>query len=120
MIALANNSLVVEFVSGESKDFVLEYTSDDGHFAIVGTTQVPSNVDWKGSSFAVSTQCSALQDNACGLSEDLSMQSFNCTKERSGVDLSGRLTSYDIQRHHFDENKYLRPLQLSTGRISLT
>lgn len=110
MIALSNNTLINEFVSGQSRDFVLEYTSDDdGHFAIVGAPQVPSYIDWKASSFAVSTQCRSLENNACDLGEDLSMQTFNCSKARSGIELSGRLTGYDIQRHHFDENKYLRP-----------
>lgn len=74
MIALNNNSLVNEFVSGQLKDYILDYTSaDDSHFAIVGAPQVPSNVDWKASSFAVSTRCSALQNNACEPGKNLSM-----------------------------------------------
>ncbi|KAF2279921.1 uncharacterized protein EI97DRAFT_370045 [Westerdykella ornata] len=107
--SLANNSLVNDYVLGPMQDYHLNYTGEDGaQFGIVGVPQAPQEMDWKATSFAVSTHCSAMPRYSCDLGEELNMQTFNCTKDRSGVDLDGRLTGYTAQEYYFDVHKYLK------------
>ncbi|KAF2744962.1 hypothetical protein M011DRAFT_460452 [Sporormia fimetaria CBS 119925] len=109
MISLANNSHINDYVLGPLKDYALHYTDEEGaEFAIVGAAQAASQLDWKASSFAVSTKCAAMERNTCEMGEDLSMQTFNCTKERSGIDLKGRMTGYTTQYYYYDVHDYLK------------
>lgn len=108
MVALANNSLVNDFVVGPWKDYALKYTDSEGvQYAIVGPPRTPTDVDWKASSFAVSTICPAMQRGACDFSGTLQERNFTCTKERSGVDLFGRFAGYTVQRQFLDIHKYM-------------
>ncbi|KAF2110525.1 hypothetical protein BDV96DRAFT_635562 [Lophiotrema nucula] len=103
---MANSSLTNEYVVGSLQDYALNYTDTDGtQFAIIGPPNAPADVDWKASSFAVSTTCSAMPRNSCDIDEDWN---FNCTKKQSGIDLRGELVGSLHQTHFFDMHRYLR------------
>lgn len=97
---------------------LFEYQSDKdaSQYAIIGPAAVTSDIDWKASSFAVSTQCSPIPAAACSLGNQLaaygdSLWPFNCSSKRGGINIEGNFTNLIGQQHFLDAHKYLQESQ---------
>ena len=112
---LANLTTVYEVIAGKSKDHtVLNYTDSNGtQFAIAAPANVPSDIDWEANSFGISTQCRPIPFSSCdvlpsnGTAENPILP-FNCSRERSGIDMAGQLYYWNHQMRYLDFHKYIQ------------
>jgi hypothetical protein len=96
----------------------LNFTDANGvQYAVIGPVDAGNSMDWKATSFGVSTVCSAIQETACNVSKPLKgakndqgspimLVPFNCTKGTAGIDISGNLTSQNTATHMMNFHKY--------------
>ncbi|KAF2266170.1 hypothetical protein CC78DRAFT_160888 [Lojkania enalia] len=117
-VTLANSTEIVAITSDLSnRSSILPFTDHDGiHYAVVAPANLDPSMDFKASSFGVSTQCSPIQADACDVGQQVMTEdgaagtwSIDCTKERAGFDLEGNLTGYTFgyDYTYLDHHKYL-------------
>jgi hypothetical protein len=118
-IATTNASMVQDLkLSVSDQHQILNFTdSDKIQYAIIAPPNVGTSQDWKASSFGVSTTCSAIPENACDLStptgdatdakgNPIILVPFVCKRNRTGIDISGNLTSAATKTHLLNFHKY--------------
>lgn len=118
-LALTNASVVQDMKNSVSDQHKPLITTDSGgiQYAIVGPAATKSSVDWKASSFGVSTTCSAVPEGGCdtqrpvtnakdGQDSPIMLVPFNCTSSKAGVDIAGNLTSHNTKTHTMNFHKY--------------
>ncbi|KAF1975318.1 hypothetical protein BU23DRAFT_634502 [Bimuria novae-zelandiae CBS 107.79] len=109
---------------------ILNFTnSDNVQYAVIGPANLDPSEDFKATSFAVSTTCLAILQDGCNLSQPLPntrdglgsrimLVPFICTKNKSGIDITGNLTgNFFTQTHSLNFHKYASespPFFLST------
>lgn len=109
--------------SNSDQHTILNFTDTESiQYAVVAPPSVNPMDDWKASSFAVSTTCSAIPQEACdtfspitnakdGQGSPVMLVPFNCTQGRAGIEISGFLTSHNTKVHMLDFHKYARESQ---------
>lgn len=102
-----------DFVFGNSqKDRLLNFTDTNGvKYAILGPVGVHDNIDWEANSFGISTKCDTIPP-VCEISVEggdklNDKASFNCTKDRAGMDMAGILRNENIMIRYLDFHRYL-------------
>lgn len=86
-------------------------------FAIVGPPNIDTSLDWKASSYGVSTTCAAIPEGACavadpignakdGRSNPVMLVPFQCSKNETGIDITGNLTTHNTATHMMNFHKY--------------
>ncbi|KAF1939998.1 hypothetical protein EJ02DRAFT_495830 [Clathrospora elynae] len=97
------------------RDDYLDWQGEDGtHMSILGPRTVAKDTDYLASSFGVSTQCRAIVNTTCDVSNSTEkysgydIQDFNCTKERSGIDAAGSILPFTGQMHFMDYHRFLK------------
>jgi hypothetical protein len=75
-------------------NYALNYTDADGtQYAIVGPPEMPPSTDWKASSFALSSKCTAIPAAACDIEQrGPSLFPFRCEEARG--------SSLDFMKFH--------------------
>ncbi|KAH6633754.1 hypothetical protein C7974DRAFT_471822 [Boeremia exigua] len=118
-LALTNASIVQDMknsVSDQHKSLI-SIDSNGVQYAIIGPAATEPWVDWKASSFGVSTTCSAIPEGKCdvqrpvteakdGQGNPVMLVPFNCTSSKAGVDIAGNLTSHNTKTHTTNFHKY--------------
>lgn len=100
---------------------IFEYQDDKDalQYAIIGPAAVESDIDWKASSFAVSTQCSPIPAAACNVGHRSkggnTRWPFNCSSKLGGIDFEGYFTRVVSEQHSFDTHRYLHEDQPFDG-----
>lgn len=96
----------------------VNFTESNGvQYALVAPANVHASMDWKASSFGVSTTCSAIPESKCNISKPATnavdrrgspvmLVPFNCTKNTTGVNVTGYLTSHNTAIHMLNFHKY--------------
>lgn len=104
--------------SNSDQHVTLNFTSLDGvQYAVVGPANVDPDEDYKASSFGVSTSCAAIPNKGCdiappimnvkdGSGSPILLVPFACSKNRTGIDIVGNLTSHNTKTHMPDFHKY--------------
>jgi hypothetical protein len=95
-------------IGGPLENYVLNYTDTNvTQYAIVEPPEVPQLMDWKASSFALSSQCTPIPAATCDIEQGgPSLLPSRCTEARgSPVNLTGNLThklfaSLDFMKFH--------------------
>ncbi|KAF2677830.1 hypothetical protein K458DRAFT_436235 [Lentithecium fluviatile CBS 122367] len=118
-IAPTNATIIQDLKNSVSDQHQILNFTDEGNvsYAVIAPANVGSDQDWKASSFAVSTTCSVITENACNVSDPITNASdgqgspimlvpFVCTKNRTGIDISGNLTSHNTKTHMLNFHKY--------------
>ena len=110
-IQLTNNSAINLLDIGADKDYALNYTDADGiSYAIIGPPRTSPDLDWTATSFAISTQCSAIPFNACNITvetvDEETIFPFSCSAAKGGIDLDANMTFFTHQFHYLDAHKY--------------
>jgi hypothetical protein len=119
-LAPTNASIISDMKNGVS-DQHKTITFADGagvQYAIVGPANNDVNVDWKASSFGVSTTCSAIIETTCNVSKPIAgakdgqnnpimLVPFNCSQGTTGPRFVGNLTSQNTVTHMMDFHKYM-------------
>jgi hypothetical protein len=91
--------------------------ADGVQYAIVRPAIEDLNIDWKASSFGVSTTCSAIAPIACNVSKPISgakdgqnnpvmLVPFTCSQGKSAPRFTGNLTSQNTITHMMNFHKY--------------
>jgi hypothetical protein len=107
-LAPTNASTISDMKNGVSDQHkTVTYTNEAGvQYAIVGPANDDINLDWKASSFGVSTTCSAIQPTHCNLSRPITnaqdrqnnpimLVPFSCSGDAAGINIAGNLTSHN-------------------------
>lgn len=118
-LAPTNASTISDMKNGVSDQHkAFTYMDKAGfQYAIVGPANDDINLDWKASSFGVSTTCSAIPPAACSISRPITnaqdrqsnpvmLVPFNCTQEATGLDVAGNLTSHNTITNMMNFHKY--------------
>jgi hypothetical protein len=118
-LAATNASIISDMKNGVSDQHktVVFTDASDVQFAIVGPANDDPSLDWKASSFGVSTTCSAIPQTNCNVSAPITgatdgnnnpimLVPFNCTRTRAGLDVVGNLTSHNTVTHMMHFHKY--------------
>jgi hypothetical protein len=115
-ITTTRSSLVAS-ISADLDPHVLYYTDkQDLGYAIIRPAVVDTDIDWSGTSFAVSTKCSAVPYNTCKISDPYSedefarsgvVASFKCPNVFDESSISGNLTALGIATWFKDWHQYL-------------
>ncbi|KAF2874177.1 hypothetical protein BDV95DRAFT_666115 [Massariosphaeria phaeospora] len=119
---VTNNTAIFDLMNSKSKDYqIFNFTdSNDLQYALVGPGGVDTAMDWKATSFGVSTSCSAIPEDACavknstmkeiddGPNQVVTLKPFRCTLDRAGIDVSGNITPSVTGVHTMNFHKYLR------------
>lgn len=118
-LALTNASIVQDMKNSVSDQHKPLTITDSGgiQYAIVGPAATQSWMDWKASSFGVSTTCSAIPKGRCdtqrpvteakdGQGNPVMLVPFNCKSSKAGVDIAGSLTSHNTKTHTLNFHKY--------------
>lgn len=120
-ISLApTNATIIQDMKNQVSDQheTMNFTSSDNvQFAVVGPPSADPSEDFKANSFAVSTTCTAIPQTACdvsspltnvqdGLGSPIMLVPFSCTQNRSGIDITGNLTSHNTKTHMLNFHKY--------------
>jgi hypothetical protein len=113
-ITTTRSSLVAS-ISADLDPHVLYYTDkQDLGYAIIRPAVVDTDIDWSGTSFAVSTKCSAVPYNTCKISDPYSedefarsgvVASFKCPNVFDESSISGNLTALGIATWFKDWHK---------------
>lgn len=118
-LAATNASVISDMknaISDQHKT-IISTDSSGVQYALVGPADDDPSLDWKASSFGVSTTCSAIPDGGCAVSEPISnatdgrnnpimLVPFNCTKAKAGLDIAGIFTSSNTATHMINFHKY--------------
>jgi hypothetical protein len=118
-LAATNASIISDMKNGVSDQHkTITFTGLSGvQYAIVGPANDDPGLDWKASSFGVSTTCSAIPQTACNASTPISgakdgqnnpimLVPFSCTRVRAGLDVAGNLTSQNTVTNMMNFHKY--------------
>jgi hypothetical protein len=118
-LAATNASTISDMKNGVSDQHktVIFTDASDVQFAIVGPANDDPSLDWKASSFGVSTTCSAIPQTNCnasvpikgatdGNNNPIMLVPFNCTRTRAGPAVVGNLTSQNTVTHMTHFHKY--------------
>jgi hypothetical protein len=118
-LAPTNASTISDMKNGVSDQHkAFTYMDKAGlQYAIVGPANDDINLDWKASSFGVSTTCSAIPPAACSTSRPITnaqdrqsnpvmLVPFNCTQDAAGLDVAGNLTSHNTITNMMNFHKY--------------
>ncbi|KAK3208468.1 hypothetical protein GRF29_77g804171 [Pseudopithomyces chartarum] len=92
--------------------------SENIQYSVIGPADADSNEDFKATSFAVSTTCTAILEDECDVASPVSnakdgsgspvrLVPFFCTRNRSGIDIRGNLTNHNTKTHMINFHKYL-------------
>lgn len=92
--------------------------SENIQYSVIGPADADSNEDFKATSFAVSTTCTAIPEDECDVASPVSnakdgsgspvrLVPFFCTRNRSGIDIRGNLTNHNTKTHMVNFHKYL-------------
>ncbi|ORY07935.1 hypothetical protein BCR34DRAFT_590145 [Clohesyomyces aquaticus] len=114
------NATTIQDLKNDISDLhrVLTYVSPDNiPYAVIAPADVDASRDWKATSFAVSTTCAAIPENGCvvskpitnatdGQSNPIMLVPFNCTRNSTGIDIAGFLTSHNTATHMMGFHKY--------------
>jgi hypothetical protein len=111
-VQFPNATLVRALGLGISKSHeFLDFVDDDGTYtAILAPKTTVLGVDWRASSFGVSSQCRALRNDSCEIEFPRNYLSdvddvgavLNCSLNRAGVDISAQAFRYAHSRYYFD------------------
>ncbi|KAF2629852.1 hypothetical protein BU25DRAFT_336057 [Macroventuria anomochaeta] len=118
-LAPTNASIIQDMKNSiSSQHKVLSFTDSSGvQYAIIGPADSKPSMDWKASSFGVSTTCSAIPQGGCdvyrpvteakdGQGTPVVLVPFNCTSNKAGIDIAGNLTSHNTKTHTMNFHKY--------------
>jgi hypothetical protein len=111
----ANYAKFQELDLGLSKvNSIKNFTQDGDYTEILIPKSVEPSIDWQASSFGVSTQCRALRNDSCDVGADAgsnvfgNTSSFNCTKERAGVNIHGTVSALRHQVYFLDWHRVIK------------
>lgn len=110
-LTMANEGEVTALNLGLSRQHeIRDFLDNDGlYIATVVPRNIDPSMDWRASSFGVSTQCHALPSGTCELKATNDTDSFGnvtafkCTKEKAGFDLVGNMMYTTEQMYFFDD-----------------
>jgi hypothetical protein len=118
-LAPTNASTISDMKNGVSDQHkTITFADQSGaQYAIVGPANDDESLDWKASSYGVSTTCAAISQNACTLSTPIAgakdgqnnpimLVPFNCTRARAGLSVAGNLTSQNTVTNMMNFHKY--------------
>jgi hypothetical protein len=98
-VSMANYTQYAK-IQANLDSYISHYTDKQGvGYAVIRPPVVDSDIDWSGTSFAVSTKCSAIPYTECELGKpynngsSASLASFECAGLLNGKNISGNLTS---------------------------
>ncbi|KAJ4288110.1 hypothetical protein N0V90_012127 [Kalmusia sp. IMI 367209] len=91
--------------------------SNNVQYAVIGPANADPSEDFKANSFGVSTSCSAIPEGGCDVAQPITnmkdgsgspimLVPFACTKNRTGIDITGNLTSHNTNTHMLNFHKY--------------
>ena len=108
----ANTTDIYDFSSGDSrKHSTLKFTDANGQYAVLGPATTNGTMDWQAESFAVSTQCEPIPPKCeisyLGFDKLNTSASFNCSKERTGIDMAGIIPNSLVNMRYSDSHLYL-------------
>ncbi|KAK7191620.1 hypothetical protein PSPO01_02069 [Paraphaeosphaeria sporulosa] len=96
----------------------LNFTNANGvQYAVVGPPNADPAEDYKATSFGVSTSCAAIPQGGCevgppitnvtdGQGSPVMLVPFSCSKNSSGIDIVGNLTSHNTVTNMLNFHKY--------------
>ncbi|KAH7371540.1 hypothetical protein BKA66DRAFT_590917 [Pyrenochaeta sp. MPI-SDFR-AT-0127] len=118
-LAPTNASIIHDMKNSVSDQHkTINFTDSSGvQYALIGPANVDTSMDWKASSFGVSTTCSAIPEGGCDVFEPIAntldgqgnpvtLFPFNCTKSVAGIDIVGNLTNHNTATHMLNFHKY--------------
>jgi hypothetical protein len=97
---------------------MLNFTDANGiQYAVIGPAGVDDSLDWKATTFGVSTTCSVIAERVCntsgpitgaknGQGSPIMLVPFKCTASTAGIDIAGNLTSQNTATHMMNFHKY--------------
>ncbi|KAF2744677.1 hypothetical protein M011DRAFT_408147 [Sporormia fimetaria CBS 119925] len=115
MTYLSNSSIInaIDDRVSPTQD-IYSFDHEDGDtYAVVGPANVDPALDWKATSFGVSTKCSAVPVGACTLHEPLQLPDslilwpYTCNQTSAGFDFAGNITGSLTQHVYLDFHKYI-------------
>jgi hypothetical protein len=94
VVAPTNATQFHRLIGEPRENYALNYTESDGtQYAIVGPWNVSPQIDWEGTSFAVSTKCDAIPSNGCKVYGGPRNFGFSCQKENGAtMEFYGNMT----------------------------
>ncbi|KAF2026426.1 hypothetical protein EK21DRAFT_115877 [Setomelanomma holmii] len=118
-LAATNASIISNMKNNVSDQHnTITFSDADGvQYALVGPANDDATIDWKASSFGVSTACSAIPEGGCAVAQPITnatdrqgnpvmLVPFKCTKAKAGLDITGILTSANTATHTMNFHKY--------------
>lgn len=111
---MSNRTKFFEIVTDKLAEYTLDYTDADGNrYTIIGPPATELGVDWRSSSFALSTKCNAIPETTCNINntipeEGFGINTFQCNKSLgSPIDIAGELTYSSYTMSSLNFHKYL-------------
>jgi hypothetical protein len=118
-LALTNTTMIQDMKNSVSDVHqTLNFTDPNNvQHVIIAPANVGTSQDWKANSVGVSTVCSPIVQTACDVAQPITnakdgqgspimLVPFNCTKNRTGIDIQGNLTSHNTKTHMLNFHKY--------------
>ncbi|KAF1986855.1 hypothetical protein K402DRAFT_376826 [Aulographum hederae CBS 113979] len=99
----------------KTHEIIRHVRAEDGvNFAIIGPAGLPPTHDYMAKTFAVASQCTPIRRTACDVREEPQEDAhypitfFNCTANRSGINVQGAVSDLAFHRVYFDFSNYLQ------------
>lgn len=107
-IATTNTSMYWQALR-EVDPYIANYTKDDISHAIVRSTITESDIDWSGSGYGVSTQCTAIPRSYCRITDaETAQPAFNFTATHLPLDSKhGYFSTFVMEIWTYDWHQYL-------------
>jgi hypothetical protein len=104
----------------------MNYTNTDGiRFILLRAPNPESTIDWRGSGYGISTQCTAIPEKSCVLGPFYNMttagtrkqQDFSCTStDARGKPISGKMSNQALATYFDDFHRYAQDMPPFTGQ----
>lgn len=124
MTRAANGSLFDD-VTSSINSYTMNYTNADGvRFILLRAPEMDVMVDWRGSGYGISTQCTAIPEKECVLgpypnmtASGMQLQNFSCTStDARGKPFSGKMSNYALATYFDDFHRYVHDMPPFTGQ----